>query len=710
MNCTFIFSRLKFTSIIYVIFFFNSIYSQSLLQRTDFYKKLVSTGETYIKSFNASKQNVEYLIFNDQHPGGYGNGKVNRTEFQSVYQLFLIDFSNLQSIYENQFSQMNRFTEMPDMVYLQKMEKIQNDQINILKEGIRFFEEISTEINSKSFNRWNPNVIDDFLKNSFLNNDFIIYKNLRPVCIELDRLKKIYDCISYLNCAYNNWEFMHYYGFKELSHVNPLNNYNLNNYINNLQTHPDPVSNSKSVNFNDSWSRNPYESYGPDLKSDSYPKYQGLSYKMPNQFEFNIKRKDNDYLDTNFDFRIVNFKNLNNYSYVKSWFIHDEVLDYSLNKEKNYSNEIANSNSSLLLVFLLKSLDFENSTLNKLFKECFMKFKECKCKTFRVTELQSALVTELDYGSKSYDSWYLKFNHPTIVKNIQKNQEIIKRLDLLIPENSPWFHPKFQSKDLINEIKNLDTNWFNVYEIKKNLILSNLLYVSISNDIKLNNLKLDFFDNWYNKSMKKNMLNLYYQNEYMLSFGKSMPSVWLRDKKHLDSVIFNLKMIKSTIKFNFNNFKQFYEDSLSPYSLDSMFKNNSNNLKLIDIKNITEDYNNEFYFSNIIENKKSKSLTSKELDSLGYRCLKNNFLDISKSYFNESMLLDSNYFNSFIHYGHLLYKIGEIEESKKYYFNFPIEKLNNQEKEKINYELQELSSYDIFDIEKVKEIKILLGI
>jgi hypothetical protein len=58
---------------------------------------------------------------------------------------------------------MNRFTEMPDMVYLQKMEKIQNDQINILKEGIRFFEEISTVTGGKKLNLDNFNQIIELI-------------------------------------------------------------------------------------------------------------------------------------------------------------------------------------------------------------------------------------------------------------------------------------------------------------------------------------------------------------------------------------------------------------------------------------------------------------------------------------------------------------------------------------------------------------------
>ena len=55
-------------------------FSQSVEERQEYYKKMMSKGETTIKSFNTIKGSINNLVFTDEL-----DGNNERTEFQCVY-------------------------------------------------------------------------------------------------------------------------------------------------------------------------------------------------------------------------------------------------------------------------------------------------------------------------------------------------------------------------------------------------------------------------------------------------------------------------------------------------------------------------------------------------------------------------------------------------------------------------------------------------
>jgi hypothetical protein len=195
-------------------------FSQSVEERQEYYKKMMSKGETTIKSFNTIKGSIHDLVFTDEH-----DGYNERTEFQCVYSLFLVNFFERLDMLDVEFNNMNNFRSVPEMAYLKKMNSIKEKENTLFIEAIRFFEEISTEVNSKPFKRWDARVIDAFVNTSIFKDQFQMFKRLRSVSYEVFLLNRSRSNLAYLKCAYVDWLFMVSNNFPNLSKANPFFNY-----------------------------------------------------------------------------------------------------------------------------------------------------------------------------------------------------------------------------------------------------------------------------------------------------------------------------------------------------------------------------------------------------------------------------------------------------------------------------------------------------
>ena len=110
-------------------------FSQTVEERQEYYKKMISKGETTIKSFNTIKGSIHDLVFSDEH-----DGYNERTEFQCVYELFLVNFYEKLDVLDVEFDKMNNFRGIPEMEYLKKMNSIKEKENVLFTEGIRFFD------------------------------------------------------------------------------------------------------------------------------------------------------------------------------------------------------------------------------------------------------------------------------------------------------------------------------------------------------------------------------------------------------------------------------------------------------------------------------------------------------------------------------------------------------------------------------------------
>jgi hypothetical protein len=232
-NINFIYSIFRLTIKFFVIpvlvllLFTTNSNAQTEEERKEYYKNMIAQGENLIKAFNNSKRNIHDKIFTDEY-----DGYTKRTEFQCVYELFLVDYFKNLEVLTTEFDKMNRFNSVPEMSYLKQMNTIQEKKLTLLTEGIKFYDELSSEINSKPLKRWDSKVIDNFVANSTFNTKFTMYKLLRPVSFEIYLLTKMQENASYLKCSYNYWDFMLNNEFEDISLLNPSNNFNMiNHYI-----------------------------------------------------------------------------------------------------------------------------------------------------------------------------------------------------------------------------------------------------------------------------------------------------------------------------------------------------------------------------------------------------------------------------------------------------------------------------------------------
>ncbi len=622
------FSNKKILLKIFILYCFTGLFSffsisQSVEERQEYYKKMMSKGETTIKSFNTIKGSLHNLIFSDEH-----DGYDKRTEFQCTYEMFLVNFFQNFDKLTNEFNKMNKFNNVPEMSYLKQMNSIQDRKLSLLSEGIKFYEEISSEINSKPFKRWETKVIDDFVANSKYNGDFELYKRLRPVAFEIFMLVKLHYNISYLKCSYKDWSFMLQY-FQDISYINPLHNYNMINHKIGF--------NNKVINW---------------VKDD------------------NLQNITN----SNFDYSKIIFTDYSDNKVYSSWVGLTAVKDLNKDNKGLYNNEVGNSINALSLVFLVKSLDFRSSMLDKLFSSCNLPFKECTYTKGPYNGMTEKYAKgEYNYYSPEYDLALQLMNNDSIISYINQSKELIKLLYSIFPDKSPLFYADLKSDTYIDKIQQFDTNWFKVYKIKRNLITASCYLISTLNDLEFNDINSSLLKNWFNQKMDANKLKAYYQNEYMLKLGKTESNIWATDLEHIESILNQLRLIKLLIKEDINGFQTSFTkvntiEEFDKFIRPSASKNIANVDELIISENLTETYTREI-FSKYKEGIK----TSSGMNSLGWRCLYNNQLKYSEKYLLEGLKISKKNPMITCNLAHVYLFNGDFKRAKKLYTKFPLD-------------------------------------
>jgi hypothetical protein len=604
--------------VMFSLFSMNNLFSQSEENRKEYYKNMLAKGETSIKTFNTVKKSVQDKILDYDIDSSI-------TEFRSAYLLFSANYFNKLKILTSEFDQLNNFYNVPEMDYLITMNTIQEKKIKILNEGIKFFEEISSEITTKPMKRWDVKVIDNFVDNSTSLIDFGMYKRLRPVCYDIVLLNECRNNITYLKCTYNDWAFMAYKGFPNLSKNNPLLNYNM-------------VNHKLAVNHDNS---------GED------------SAENRNKLTIDINNSNFDYSEISYsnDSESANFSSW--LGYPKSWEMPAEVQDVSKDDKGFYSNQMANSKNALALVFFIKSLDFEKATLNNLLKKYNLQIKNC---TYDKSK------NEFNYDMFEEQFVFDLFNNDIHVQNLKKDKDLIHLLNTIIPQKSPLFYSDSKPITYVTSIENFDKDYYQIFQIKKDLVLTSAYFRSIYNDLKIYNLNVNLFKDWFNKSLEKNNMKAYYQNEYMLKLGKTTSDIWTKDRLYLASILTTLRATKYKIKENHNNFFENYQKITTLDELYKLFEtNNINNFENELDDSIIENNTTEIGMKYYLNKKNFMSLSY-----LGRRCLYNNQLDAAENLFKECLKLSPEDIETTINLAHVYLFSGEHKKAMKLYLKYPM--------------------------------------
>jgi hypothetical protein len=594
-------SKLLLISSLLICLFTHNSYSQTEDDRKEYYKTILAKGETAIKSFNIIKKDIHDNVFSNEH-----NGVTTRSEFQCAYALFLTNyFQNLNKL-TSEFEKMNSFRIVPEMSYLNQMNTIVEKKNNLLSEGIRCFEEISSEINSKPFKRWDTKVIDNFVLNYNTPIEFEMYKLLRPICQDIFSLNLCRNQIAYLNCTYTDWSFMAKNEFEETTDVgNPLLNFNMICY-----------------------------------KQIFDPKKSEMAWELGNI------QKDN--IDDKLDFSKIIFKDYPDNYIFSSWMIDSININKSRNKDNLYGKGLANASNTLSLLFLIKSLDFENSVLNQLLEKYKLKIKNCTYDEY---------YNEYKYDTFDDEQALLLFYENKIFDIDPIDRENIKLLSSILPKESPWFYLEKDAESYNKIIEKFDSSWFNVYQIKKNIILSSAILLSVTNELELNNINSDIFHKWINGKFEANQLKAYFQNEYMKKMGKNDNKIWSADNVYIEDLLNKLRLINFLVNDNFKSFKNSYEEITSTDEFDkflnSTLKNNiTKDDKAVISNNHKEIFDRESYLTYIQGNQylsfekfinfsandrniyiQQAIVRTSNLNGLGWRSLLKNHLESAEKYF-----------------------------------------------------------------------------
>ncbi len=594
----FLLSRGLFTFLCFV-----SIYSSAQTQdeRKEYYKNMMANAETIVKTFNIQKQEVQAKIFNNEH-----DGYANRSEFQCAYEIYLIDFFSKVELYDAEFKKKNNFQTVPEMSYLKNLNALLEKKLSLLKEGINFFESISTEISTKSFKRWNISVIDQFVSNS--KESYNLYIKLRPICYEIYLLSSIHENVSYLNCTYNNWDFMLKNKFNHIATINPLGNFNMLSHI----------------------------------------------------FGF-TNRTNNDVYDivnSNFDYTKITFANYTDYKFITAWIDSSAVKNPTRDAAELYGDEIANSNSALLIAFLIKSLEFESSNLSELFRNCNLPIRKC---TYDNND------GVFSYYNHDFASTVELVKNDSVVAFIQSKKESINSLYSIIPNESPWFYNDCNSKQLEKNIRNFDEIWYIVYQLKKDLILASCYLKSIKNDLDFNEMNSSLLTDWYNIEMEASKFKAYYKNEYMVTLQKTNSKVWESDYQQLQILLQNLRLLKNVINDDFVAFELSYENLKSSEDLKLLLKTIRNEKFKIFDERIIQGNSNEIAYQKLIYKLKSEKLSAEEFNSLGWRCLTNKQFVYAEKYLRDGLNVESGNTMISLNLAHVLLLTGEREKAMEIY-------------------------------------------
>lgn len=594
-------------------------YSQTVAEREQYYKNIFSKGETTIKSFNSIKRAIHDQVFSDEH-----DGYTDPSLFQCAFELFCADFLGPITKIEADFNKLNNFRTVPGMDVLKRMNSLQEKKIVLLNEGIRFYEEMSTEINSKPFKRWDVSVIDTFVNTNPNNFQYEMYHRLRPICYEIKLLNSIRTSIASLKCSYVDWHFMVSNNFSKMSQTNPLFNYNM-------------VNHKLAVN----------------------PSNLAAAWQM-NQLKINIANDP-------FNYSNITFWDYPDNALYSSWAQPKMVVNLAIGENGQYSAEMANSSNALALVYLVKTLDFKNSTINQLLDNCNLNIPNCSYNQYKF----EYWIDELEYGEALQ-----RVNSDQIALYILKEKNKINKLSKIIP-NSPSFYVHTDPIKYLEDVSNFDKKSFIVFEIKQRLILAAAYLKSISNDFTFLNTNQKILFDWYNQKM--NILNLraYYQNEYMIQFNKMDPDTWENDLKELTQIIDHLRTIKVAIKDNSANFISAYNSKGTANELSSLFgsKLSADKQILLDTFIITENNNEVNIIKNLIDYQNGQKSTT-SLTALGRRCLLNSQYDASEKYFKQALRLSNDNIMITINLAHVYLLKGQLKKARELYLKFPLESIS----------------------------------
>jgi hypothetical protein len=595
-------------------------FSQTVEERQEYYKKLMSKGEATIKTFNSLKSSIHDLVFTDDH-----DGYQDRTIFQCAYELYLVDFfENLETV-ESEFKKMNNFRGVPEMDVLKKMNALQDRKIDFLNEGIKFYEEISTEVNSKPFKRWDVNVIDEFVNSSQFKDQYDMFNRLRIVSYEIFLLNRSRSNLAYLRCAYTYWQFLVSKEFPDLSKSNPYINYNMVNHK--LAVNPSVVNTASQMN-----------AVKVNISTDVFD-YSNVSFW--------------DYLDN---------------SLYSSWMVPSEVKNLSIGDKELYSEEMANSSNALALAYLVSTMDFKNSRLSQLIEMSNLQIKTCTYdKTNEVLNFD-----ELDYGDA-----LTRVNSDVIASYLLNNKDLIKKLSELVPYVAPWFYVNAKPDLYLQNIASFDKQSFLVYEIKHDLILASTYVKSIQNDFLMLGLDDKLLKEWYNNAMETAKLKAYFQNEYMLVLNKTNASTWETDKVQLLGIVDKLRMIKLSLRTNSSDFIGKYNLLTNSNDLNSLLnqKTNAGDNAQIDAFIISQNKLEKsflYHYNSYLKGEKTPS----SLNSLGWRCLLNFEYEVAVKFLKEALKLSDNNIMITLNLAHAYLLNGDMKKAKQLYVKFPLDEIS----------------------------------
>jgi hypothetical protein len=322
----------------------------------------------------------------------------------------------------------------------------------------------------------------------------------------------------------------------------------------------------------------------------------------------------------------------------------------------------------LALVYLVKTLDFKNSTLTKMLSNSNLQIKNCTYDQYKI---------EYNYDYLEYGEALERVNSNVIATYLLNNKDLIKKLSDIVPHSTPWFFMNSKPAVYLENVANFDKESFLVYEIKHDLILASSYLKSIQNDFLMLGLDDKLLKEWYNNAMETGKLKAYFQNEYMLELNKIDVTTWEADKIQLSGIVDKLRMIKLSLRTNSSDFIGKYNLLTNSNDLNSLLnqKTNAGDNAQIDAFIISQNKQEKsfiYHYNSYLKGEKTPS----SLNALGWRCLLNFEYEVAVKFLKEALKLSDNNIMITLNLAHAYLLNGDLKKAKQLYVKFPLDEIS----------------------------------
>jgi hypothetical protein len=248
-----------------------------------------------------------------------------------------------------------------------------------------------------------------------------------------------------------------------------------------------------------------------------------------------------------------------------------------------YDSSVGNSKNALLFCLMVNSYNYDFSEVSKLLNRHKMTVRNCTYNKYN---------TEWNYYYLDEFNLVRKYSDDSMIALVEKDAKIINALYAAFTiVDQPYFYMNIEPQKYINIIKKADQNAYNLFDIKRNIFLSNIYYHMIVRDLEILGVSEKKFKKFYEGRMNSGRFNLYFTDRYLLESNKKHQDTWAVDVVKIMKISNELRLLKYYIDNDPNFLFSKGKDIFGSSDLTVLLENKNNVLKIDELDNRNaEDY------------------------------------------------------------------------------------------------------------------------